>query len=143
MSKHTCGVDTHPDECLCDVIITTPTPIRVPDAVDEMWMGAQVCEIRNYGRPWSTDSMLNYFADLCLFYDRWSALQEQPTAHKGNVAHQRMVELLKEGVDNRTIRTIIKDEYGVEYSKSAVSHTKRRIGLSTSAKMAEEIGGLL
>lgn len=143
MSKDTCGVDMHPEECLCDVVITEPTPIRVADAVDEMWMGAQLCEIRGYGRPWSNEDMVNYFADMCLFYDRWSALQEQPTAHKLNAPHQRMVELLKEGVDNKSIRRIISEEYGVDYSRSAISHTKRRIGLSTSAKMEEEIGGLL
>jgi nicotinic acid mononucleotide adenylyltransferase len=106
-SEMNCGVAEHSDDCLCDVVITEPVSIGIKDAVDEMHMGKQLCEIRNYGRPWSTNQMLD------------------------NFAHQRMVELLKERVDNKEIRRIILEEYGVDYSRSTVSHTKRRIGLST------------
>ena len=126
-----CPVKEHSDDCLCDVVVHAPVSIGIKDAVDEMHMGKQLCEIRGYGRPWSTNQMLDYFTDLCTFHDRWRALDEQPTAHKLNSPHQRMVELLRDRVDNKEIRRIILQEYGVEYSRSAVSHTKRRIGLST------------
>ena len=138
-----CGIKTHDDDCLCDVVVHATTPIAIGDGVHGMWMGQQLCDTRGYDNPWTNNKILDYFTDLCTFYDRWSALQTQPTAHKLNTPHQRMVELLKEGYDNRDIRRIIRKEYGVEYSRSAVSHTKRRIGLSTSAKMETEIGGLI
>lgn len=124
-----CGVTEHSDDCLCDVVVHAPVSIGIKDAVDEMHMGKQLCEIRGYGRPWSTNQMLDYFTDLCTFHDRWQS--EQPRPHAKNSAHQRMVELLRDRVDNKEIRRIILQEYGVEYSRSAVSVTKRRIGLST------------
>jgi hypothetical protein len=129
-SEMNCGVAEHSDDCLCDVVITEPVSIGIKDAVDEMHMGKQLCEIRNYGRPWSTNQMLDYFTDLCTFHDKWK--EQQPRPHSKNFAHQRMVELLKDRVDNKEIRRIILEEYGVDYSRSTVSHTKRRIGLSTS-----------
>lgn len=66
-----CGVSDHPDECLCDVVIGTPTPILVRDAVAEMWQGPTIAEIRDYGRPWTDASILDYFADLTKGYDAW------------------------------------------------------------------------
>lgn len=130
-----CGNILHPDTCLCDVVVHAPTPIAISDGVHGMWMGAQLCDARGYDAPWTNTKILDYFTDMCTFYDRWSALQEQPSAHSGNVAHQRMVELLKEGYSNADVRRIVRIEYGVEYSRSAVSHTRRRIGLSTSGKV--------
>lgn len=130
MSLSTCGVDNHDDACLCDVVITAPSAIAVCDAVDEMWMGRQLCEVRGYGYPWTDENILNYFQDMCTFYDRWSELEEQKFAHKSE-PHERMVQLLRQGVKNSDIRRIIKEEYSVDYSRSAISHTKKRIGLST------------
>lgn len=124
-----CGVDMHDDECLCDVVITDPTPIVVTDAVNDMWMGAEVCKVRGYGIPWTPDTMLEYFSDLCTFYDRWSELQSQKGANTNNGPHQRMVQLLKQGVAGKDIRRIIYKEFGVEYSRAAVSKCKSRLGL--------------
>lgn len=66
-----CGVNGHDTECLCDVIVTAPTPIAVRDAVNEMWQGHTICEMRNYGRPWTDASIVDYFADLTKGYDAW------------------------------------------------------------------------
>ena len=46
--------------------------IEISDGVHGMWMGRQLCEVRGYGVPWTTETMLDYFQDLCKFYDAWS-----------------------------------------------------------------------
>jgi hypothetical protein len=130
MSLSTCGVDSHDDACLCDVVIVEPVAITITDGVHGMWMGQQLCDTRGYDYPWTNEKMLDYFTDMCTFYDRWTELQANKFAHKSE-PHERMVQLLRQGVKNSEIRRIIYDEYGVEYTRSAVSHTKKRIGLST------------
>lgn len=73
-----CGVIEHHEKCLCDVVLPqTPTPIRVKDAVKEMFMGPQICELRGYGVPWTPSQMLDYFTDLCRFYDSWTMQNDE------------------------------------------------------------------
>jgi hypothetical protein len=35
--------------------------IQISDGVHGMWMGRQLCEVRGYGVPWTTNKMLDYF----------------------------------------------------------------------------------
>lgn len=67
-----CGVTEHPEHCLCDV---KPVNVRisVSDGVHEMWMGKRICDIRGHSGGWTRNSILDYFQDLCRFYDEWSA----------------------------------------------------------------------
>ena len=51
--------------------------IEISDGVHGMWMGRQLCEVRGYGVPWTTETMLNYFEDLCKFYDIWAESMSQ------------------------------------------------------------------
>lgn len=69
-----CGVIDHPEYCLCDV---KPVNVRisVSDGVHEMWMGKQICDVRGHSGGWTRNSMLDYFQDLCHFYDEWTARQ--------------------------------------------------------------------
>lgn len=67
-----CGVKGHHHTCLCDVVIDKPTPIRIKDAVHEMWMGPQLCDIRDYGVPWKDEDILNYLQDLLKGHDAWT-----------------------------------------------------------------------
>jgi len=46
--------------------------IQISDGVHGMWMGRQLCEVRGYSAPWTNDKILDYFQDLCKFYDAWS-----------------------------------------------------------------------
>lgn len=65
-----CGVEEHPEECLCDVVITRPLPPLhecFRDAVSEMWMGRQICELRDYSAPWTNDKILDYLSDVQRF----------------------------------------------------------------------------
>ncbi len=135
MSAKTCGVAEHIDDCLCDVIIKSSTPIGVFDGVHGMWMGAEVCRVRGYSAPWTSEKLADYLQDLSTFYDRWSELQANPASHQ-NPAHERMVQLLKQGHENRVVGDMVYAEFGVRYHRSAISHTKKRIGLSTTKPKA-------
>lgn len=67
-----CGVATHDPDCLCDVHITRPLPPLTEclgDGVQDMWMGRQLAEMKDYGRPWTNESILDYLEDLKTFYD--------------------------------------------------------------------------
>jgi len=74
-----CGVATHSKECLCDVnIINKLPPLEdcIRDGVADLFMGARVCEIQEYGVPWTRDSMLDYFTDMVKYWDALHAEQE-------------------------------------------------------------------
>lgn len=74
VSQETCGVVGHDPECLCDVVITTPTEIRV-DAVKGMWMGELLCEHHGYvEREWDNETMVQYLQDLLVLHDAWMDL---------------------------------------------------------------------
>lgn len=64
----TCGVPGHDDDCLCDVVIPSVTPIR-KDAVQGMWMGQEICDANGY-ENWDDDQeILNYLCDVLFLYD--------------------------------------------------------------------------
>ncbi len=120
-----CGVADHDSTCLCDVIVKEPTPIGVADAVDEMWMGRQLCEIRGYGSPWTGESLADYFTDLCRFYDEWHGLNHT-ARDRGNPARKRMTQLAVDGVMPAVAVAMVYQEYGVQYTRAAASQAKIR-----------------
>lgn len=68
-----CGVDAHPEECLCDVIVSQETPIRY-DPVRDMWMGRELVEHNGYNRNgWDDDTILEYLGDLVHLHDMFIA----------------------------------------------------------------------
>jgi hypothetical protein len=71
-----CGVSTHDEYCLCDVIITAPlVPMTecVRDGVTDMFMGEELVALRGYEGDWDRYKILNYFEDLVTFWDAWHA----------------------------------------------------------------------
>lgn len=60
------------EDDLSDVIPIGVT-IAISDGVQEMKFGKRICEIQGYGENgWTTDTMLDYFQDLCRVYDAWA-----------------------------------------------------------------------
>ena len=69
-----CGVAEHDESCLCDVVITKPLPPLKEcfrDAVEEMWMGRELCDLKGYCAPWTDEKILNYLDDLKTFFDEY------------------------------------------------------------------------
>lgn len=74
---NSCGRRAHGSECLCDVKPLGVT-IGVADAVNDMFMGRELCDLRDYGAPWDRNKILDYFTDLCKFYDAYSDNKKNP-----------------------------------------------------------------
>jgi hypothetical protein len=80
-----CGVATHSKECLCDVKIINPLPpLRdcIRDGVADLFMGSRVCEIQDYGVPWTREAMLDYFTDMVTY---WDALHEEQALYDNTI----------------------------------------------------------
>lgn len=96
-----CGVAEHDESCLCDVVIVKPLPPLKEcfrDAVEEMWMGRELCELKDYCAPWTREKTLSYLEDLKTFYDEY---------HHNPVATQ----LSSEDETLRDLNPISRDEY--------------------------------
>jgi hypothetical protein len=65
-----CGHADHDSDCLCDVVLDeNRSRTWIGDAVNDVYMGSQICEIRGYGVPWTRDSLVDYLCDLRTFND--------------------------------------------------------------------------
>jgi hypothetical protein len=72
-----CGNASHSPECLCDVVIPHPTG-WVDDAIQDMWMGQEIVNLRGYESEWDDESILGYLEDLVYAKDRWSSVEIVP-----------------------------------------------------------------
>ena len=63
-----CGIAEHDEDCLCDVVVTTPTPINVR-SVSELWGGDAICNIFDLSGPVEPDNLLEFFEKLLYGYD--------------------------------------------------------------------------
>lgn len=66
-----CGVASHSDSCLCDVIIPHPTG-WVDDAVQGMWMGPEIAELFGYTLPWEEEDIVAYLENVLYAHDHWN-----------------------------------------------------------------------
>jgi len=75
-----CGVDNHPEDCLCDVNVdASDVPVNVVCLVRDMKYGYEICEIRGYTQPWDDCQIINYLDDLVYANDemrKWSDVLE-------------------------------------------------------------------
>lgn len=72
-----CGYRKHGSECLCDVQ-PLGVEIGIGDMVNDMFMGRQLCDLRGYCAPWTRNDILDYFTDLCTFYDAYAEQKKNP-----------------------------------------------------------------
>ena len=72
---YTCGVVAHEIDCLCDVVVTTPTPILV-DPVDG-WQGEHIAEFLDLCVPWTDASILKFLTAQLMFHDEFVIIQKQ------------------------------------------------------------------
>lgn len=121
-----CGHSDHDAECLCDVVITVTHPIRVTDAVSQMWNGPLIVEMRGYGRPWSDTDILNYFTDLTKGYDAWrsSGIPEIIQAREEGSADLRYHGELKQ------IRTSVRTALAHDNPKPRIETVLQALGYS-------------
>ena len=103
-----CGIEEHPEECLCDVVINKITPVNVT-SVSDLWGGDAICNIFDLAGPWEPDNLLQFFEKLLYGYD----------AHRGSTTSIRNIRpRVMERAGNETfpaywkrIRMVIEDTY--------------------------------
>lgn len=103
-----CGVAEHAEDCLCDVVITTPTPINVT-SVSDLWGGDAICNIFDMAGPWEPDNLLEFFEKLLYGYDN----------HRGSptsIRHIRPRVMERSGNESfpsywKRLRTVLDDVY--------------------------------
>ena len=74
LPMYTCGVVAHDIDCLCDVVVTTPTPILV-DPVDG-WQGENIAEFLDLCVPWTDASIFKFLTAQLLFHDEFVIMQK-------------------------------------------------------------------
>lgn len=130
VSYETCGVVGHEPECLCDVVITTPTEIAV-DAVKGMWMGELLCENRGFvGREWDDESIVQYLTELLVLHDAWIDLGPDAfiQASESSTDHRHYSRWMK-------IRRVVKRALAIE-PRPKIADVLRSLGVT-----AEEFTG--
>jgi len=116
--------------------------IRISDGVHGMWMGRQLCEVRGYCAPWTNEKILDYFTDLCKFYDAWS----ESASHAllpDTVADLQALELEGDTFNRwKLIRSYVEGAYNKYVDESLLSIMKM-LGVSPTLWMqACTTGGL-
>jgi hypothetical protein len=72
---YTCGVVAHEIDCLCDVVVTTPTPILV-DPVDG-WQGEHIAEFLDVCVPWTDASIFKFLTAQLMFHDEYIIIRKE------------------------------------------------------------------
>lgn len=76
LPTYTCGVDAHDIDCLCDVVVTTPTEILV-DPVNEGWQGLHIAEFLDLCVPWTDAKIFKFLTAQLMFHDEFVIIQKQ------------------------------------------------------------------
>lgn len=123
-----CGYLEHGSECLCDVK-PIGVKIGVADLVNDMFMGRELCDVRNYCAPWTPNDILDYFTDLCTFYDAYAEQKKNPVII-GDFESQTLPEHVRHGEHGgRTqIRHYVRTVYDTH--GRSMSDTLRQLGVS-------------
>lgn len=77
-----CGIIQHDNECLCDIVVSTPTG-WISDAVQDMWLGQEIVNLKGYTQDvytneWTDVDILNYLQDLVYVKDNWDHYKDTP-----------------------------------------------------------------
>jgi hypothetical protein len=136
-----CGNETHPLECLCDVIITQPTKTTATIPYDIKY-GEAVCEHLGLGVPWSGADLADFFEGLAKVQDmarRPSLWGERKVQERGSKYHIHALKKMNEeqfaamkqmivgGMNPTPIVRRMNDDYGIVLTKSYISKTRQRM----------------
>lgn len=112
---YNCGTSGHDETCLCDVVVTTPTPY-IKDAVRDMWLGLEIVELRGYDNYWTDETILNYLQDLVYAKDNWARVdlgyfKPVPTRYGGSYLHtiRHEIKTRLRSMRNPSIVTVAQD----------------------------------
>lgn len=116
-----CGNSTHDNECLCDVVVPTPTG-WINDAVQDMWLGDEIVAFKGYMQDgytgeWNDEDILNYLQDLVYAKDNWERYKDTPRGIKENRTATTVQTRVREKLAEMNPPSIIKaiEDLGISY----------------------------
>ena len=128
LPTYTCGVVAHDIDCLCDVVVTTPTPILI-DPVDG-WQGEHIAEFLDLCVPWTDASILKFLTAQLMFHDEYIIIRKEarlPLSDRNqrrkmtaftitDDQHNEIVSRVHLGFPSAAIRIYAKCKFGIEMS---------------------------
>jgi hypothetical protein len=136
----TCNVVGHSIECLCDVVVKTPTQIKV-DPVNRGWCGLDIAEYLDLGKPWTTEKMLQFLEAQAMFHDEYTILSRtarlngaelnrRRTERKLKFTEEQMDDLrvrVKQGSTATQIRVLVTVMWGMDLVPSHAARLHRQL----------------
>lgn len=123
-----CGCDDHPPECLCDVIIKEPTPIRVtiPYGIE---YGDEIARFGKWDGTLAHWFELVDFAYTALWKHRLPEERGAGPRWLDKDVYAFLVQRIRDGGQPTPVRNEIIDKFGVTIHKSYVTHLRKRLTL--------------
>lgn len=122
-----CGVDSHDNDCLCDVHVKETVSINVA-IPNEMMYASVICEHMEFCAPWDTDTMLSLLSMCSRAHDMLHDGTGMKTwRHNQKVtddAREFITNATESGMRNAEVIKQVKELFGIEISQSYIS--KRR-----------------
>jgi hypothetical protein len=129
LPTYTCGVVAHDIDCLCDVVVTTPTPMLV-DPVNKGWQGKHIAEFLDLCVPWTDANILRFLTAQLMFHDEFTIIQKTARLTESDRnqrrkmtaftitddQHNEIVGRVHLGFPSAAIRIYAKCKFGIEMS---------------------------
>lgn len=133
----TCGVEGHDEDCLCDVIITKPTPITVTIPQDFRY-GQEVVDYLGLGVPWKAEDLLLFLETHEKLVQAIRREQRKPQTEAAQrlallkskltpEQRQHLKDLINQKYTPTQAVNVIKEQYGIVLHRSYVNKLKQRM----------------
>lgn len=136
-----CGNIAHDAECLCDVVVESPTPINITNALVDYRFGSAIATYHEFKKPMTDENIIQFFTDIVAVKDTMTnpdALAVVADAILPQVATGRPRTLLNDAQDKEVrvmfvmgasasdVRRHLKDKYGIKMSTTYSMHLRKR-----------------
>lgn len=135
-----CLDDSHPEECLCDVVVNETTPIANIDFANDSWFAKEIIAHLGLSSPWDDEKMLRFLTAQALFYEEVmlqlkiariddAERERRKSERKTLLTAEQMREVQEMFVTGSTsvsVRIHLKSKYGIDMTPSYASHLRRR-----------------
>lgn len=131
-------------DCVCDVYVGTPVPIMRIDFARDYYAAESIIEYLQPSRPWTVDSMLDFFQTACRIHDvpevYIPAEQNEDGWNNPSVARAKVTPevryyiaaRLTEGVAGKQIRQELEEQFNLTISSQYLSVIKKRLWKETA-----------
>lgn len=138
--RQPCLDSTHPEECLCDVVVNKTTPIADIDFANDSWFAREIVDHLGLSSPWDDEKMLRFLTAQALFYEEVmlqlkmtriddAERERRKSERKTLLTPEQMREVQEMFVTGSTsvsVRIHLKSKYGIDMTPSYASHLRRR-----------------